>query len=285
MKHRTILLAYCLLTFGDLALSQAPAPTSNPITGLWTGQMVGGPNRATINVELKYDGKTITGTVSGPELPRPADIKTGSFDAKTGALKFQAVIRGDEAIVRFEGTVAQGDATGKVFLPDSNVGEFKISKKAAGSAGSAGTSAPNPPPPAKPGSGDEAQAAARRGFVEVSGWVSRAVDLVPAEKFTYRPVGTVRTFGQLVAHVVDGYAYYCGRAAGRSAQWSDVNEKGATTKAVLVPKLKQALDACNAVYGGTGQIGPMFENVAHASLHYGNIVTYMRMLGLTPPSS
>jgi uncharacterized damage-inducible protein DinB len=25
--------------------------------------------------------------------------------------------------------------------------------------------------------------------------------------------------------------------------------------------------------------------IAHTNLHYGNLVTYMRMLGLTPPSS
>jgi hypothetical protein len=52
-----------------------------------------------------------------------------------------------------------------------------------------------------------------------------------------------------------------------------------------VQKLKQSIDACNAVYGGGGQVGALFGNVGHTSLHYGNIITYMRMLGLTPPSS
>jgi uncharacterized damage-inducible protein DinB len=127
--------------------------------------------------------------------------------------------------------------------------------------------------------------AARRGFVEVSGWVARAAELVPADKYSYRPAPNVRTFGQLVAHVVDGYQYYCARGAGRTAEWTDATEKGAVEKAGIVQRLKQAGDACTPAYATGGQIAPLMENVGHTSLHYGNMITYMRMLGLTPPSS
>jgi hypothetical protein len=30
---------------------------------------------------------------------------------------------------------------------------------------------------------------------------------------------------------------------------------------------------------------PLMQNIGHANLHYGNLVTYLRMMGLTPPSS
>jgi len=54
----------------------------------------------------------------------------------------------------------------------------------------------------------------------------------------------------------------------------------------LLPKLKEAVGRCNTAYGsGTAQIKPLFINVSHTSLHYGNIITYMRMMGLKPPSS
>jgi len=128
-------------------------------------------------------------------------------------------------------------------------------------------------------------AAVRFGFNEVSGWVTKAADLVPADKYAYKPVGTVRSYGQLVAHVADAYGYYCGQAAGRDMKWSDANEKGKTDKATVTTKLKQALDACNAVYAGAGKFPPLMANVAHTNLHYGNIITYMRMMGLVPPSS
>jgi uncharacterized damage-inducible protein DinB len=95
----------------------------------------------------------------------------------------------------------------------------------------------------------------------------------------------VRTFGQLIAHIADSYNFYCARATGQNPQWSDAIEKGTTDKATLVPRLKQSLDGCRAAYGGSGAIAPLMGNVAHTSLHYGNIITYMRMLGLVPPSS
>jgi uncharacterized damage-inducible protein DinB len=133
--------------------------------------------------------------------------------------------------------------------------------------------------------GSDAAATLRKNFDEVSGWIAKAAELVPADKYTYRPAPSVRTFGQLIAHVADGYNFYCGRAAGRKIEWSDAVEKGSTDKATLAQKLKQSADACKAVYGGTGQVGALIDNVGHTNLHYGNIITYVRMLGLVPPSS
>jgi uncharacterized damage-inducible protein DinB len=68
-------------------------------------------------------------------------------------------------------------------------------------------------------------------------------------------------------------------------QWSEVIEKGSTDKSTLAQKLKQATDACNAAHGSNGHSGMLMASIAHTSLHYGNIVTYLRMLGLTPPSN
>ena len=136
----------------------------------------------------------------------------------------------------------------------------------------------------QPGANDAASAV-RTGFGEVIGWLTKAADMVPADKYTYRPVATVRTFGELIAHVADGQNYYCARAAGQNTQWSDAGEKGKTDKATVVQKLKASIEACHKVYRGTGLIGPLMANVAHDNLHYGNIVTYMRMLGMVPPSS
>jgi hypothetical protein len=135
-----------------------------------------------------------------------------------------------------------------------------------------------------PGANDAA-AALRKSFGEVSGWVTKAADLVPADKYTYQPAQSVRTYGQLIAHIADGYAYYCARAAGRNVEWSDAIEKGKTDKATLVPKLKASLGACNSAYAGTGEVGALIDNVGHTNLHYGNIITYVRMMGLVPPSS
>src|SRR4030095_675020 len=128
--------------------------------------------------------------------------------------------------------------------------------------------------------------AVRKGFQEVSGWVSKSADLVPAEKYNYKPVDTVRTFGQLIGHITASLTYFCAHGRGNKVQWCDPAEKGTTDKATLVPKLKEAVDKCNAVYGSdSAQIEPLMENIAHTNLHYGNLITYLRMMGMKPPSS
>ena len=126
----------------------------------------------------------------------------------------------------------------------------------------------------------------RNGFNEVNDWVMKAADMVPADKYSYRPVDTVRTFGQLIAHITDSYNYFCAHGVGNKVEWVTPIEKGATDKNTLLPKLKEAVGKCNAAYSsGNAQLKPLFTNVGHTSLHYGNIITYMRMMGLKPPSS
>jgi len=126
----------------------------------------------------------------------------------------------------------------------------------------------------------------RNGFNEVNDWVTKAAEMVPAEKYSYRPVDTVRTFGQLIAHVTDSYNFFCARGAGNKVEYTDAVEKGGTDKDTLLPKLKEAVGKCNAAYSSANpQLRPLFTNVGHTSLHYGNIITYLRMMGLKPPSS
>ena len=70
-------------------------------------------------------------------------------------------------------------------------------------------------------------AAVKFGFEEVSGWLAAAAAAVPAEKYTYKPVGTVRSFGELMAHAADGMNWFCGSAkAAKDVQWSDAVGKG-----------------------------------------------------------
>lgn len=254
------------------ATSLAAQAAADPITGTWTGLMGPGttPQHA-VTLQLKFDGKTgVTGTIAG--LPSPGEVKTGTFDPQTGALKLELGEVGNATVLlTLEGTVVLGSATGRGSA-DNQSGTFKLTKS--GETGGATLPGPN-----------DAVTAARAGFAEVSGWVTKAADLVPADKYNYRPVPTVRTFVELIAHIADGHNWYCARAGGRNVEWSDAIEKGKTDKATVVQKLKQSIDACNTVYGGSGQIGLLFANAAHSSLHYGNIITYIRMLGMVPPSS
>jgi hypothetical protein len=259
----------------------AQAPASDRLTGTWTGSIA--PPNATarqpvvVAIKLAANG-SITGTITGP--PRAGDIKSGSFDARTGVLKFEVVVRDDGATkALFEGRVQGDTASGQVMV-DGQPGDFRLVKSSDEFAPAPAAAAVPDTPPA-----DGPAAMVSRGFTEVTGWVLRAAEVVPAAKYGYRPVATVRTFAQLIGHIADAHNYYCARAGGKRVEWSDAIEKGTADKAALVQKLKQSIDGCAAGYGGAGQLGPLTENYGHTSLHYGNMITYIRMLGLTPPSS
>lgn len=125
-----------------------------------------------------------------------------------------------------------------------------------------------------------------KSFNEVHAAVAKSADMVPADRYTYRPVATVRTFGELVAHIADSYVWYCTRASGRNVDWSDAIEKGRTDKATVTRKLRESLAVCSSAYGNSSShVGALINNLGHTNLHYGNIITYLRMMGLVPPSS
>jgi uncharacterized damage-inducible protein DinB len=129
--------------------------------------------------------------------------------------------------------------------------------------------------------------------------VMGSVDKIPDDLWSFQPTKEVRTVAQLFAHIADGQYEFCSAAAGKPVS-RDV-EKNAKTKAEIVAALKEAFAYCDAVYGGLTdakaaelvnfggmritRLGAMDFNTAHNMEHYGNLVTYMRLNGIVPPSS
>jgi hypothetical protein len=132
MTRRWFLLACCALLITSTASAQSrdskPAAKADPITGTWTGELIpqDGSKRS-ITLDLKFDGKKISGTLTG--MPHPGDVKAGTFDAKTGALKLQlGRADGPAVLLTLDGTVVKNTASGKV-SGDGGGGEFKLSRK------------------------------------------------------------------------------------------------------------------------------------------------------------
>ncbi|HEY9140251.1 MAG TPA: DinB family protein [Bryobacteraceae bacterium] len=130
--------------------------------------------------------------------------------------------------------------------------------------------------------------------------VLRSVDKIPDDLWSFQPTKDVRTVGQLFAHIADGQYEFCGLVAeGKSVQKGI--EKTMKTKAEIVPALKEAFAYCDAAYDKMTdanaadlvaffgmkitKLGAMDFNTAHNMEHYGNLVTYMRIKGIVPPSS
>ena len=126
---RRIVLACCLLLFPVSALAQSKdSKTTDAISGTWTGELNVPPGQRSVTLVLKFDGKqTVTGTLSG--MPNPGDVKKGTFDPKTGALKLQlGRSDGPEVLITLDGTVTKNTASGKV-SGEPGDGEFKLTRK------------------------------------------------------------------------------------------------------------------------------------------------------------
>ena len=78
-------------------------------------------------MELKFDRKReVSGTFSG--FPSPGEVKAGTFDPKTGALRLELGKQGESAVLLIlEGTIIKGTATGR--FTGERTGEFKLTKK------------------------------------------------------------------------------------------------------------------------------------------------------------
>jgi hypothetical protein len=266
MLRHILVLASCLVLHPGLAAGRQAA--GDPVSGLWG-------SRESAGLDLKFDGKNVvTGTIyiTGHGS---APISSGSFDSATRALNVAGVAPGPDgksAPFKIHGTV-DGDVLSVTYAFGDQTGTASFNR-----AGAA------PRATASPAVTDAAPAL-RKTFGEASGWVLKAAEAVPADKYSYRPAKTVRSFGEIVAHVADAYNYSCAQAKGRTVDWSPAIENAAKDKATIVAKLKEATSGCEAAYASATDVGPLVENVGHTNLHYGNLVTYMRMLNLVPPSS
>jgi len=272
MKLNILAFACGLFLCVPSAGAQTPAAPADPVSGTWTGSMARDTDGMPLTITLKFDGTSLTGTVTGP--PTPGMIRTGTFDKASGALKFDVEVQDpSKTVVTFEGKVVNDKATGTVSM-GGQTGKFTLTRGSA-------DAAPAAPPPAGGMSTDEAL---QKSFANISAYIAKSAEMIPAEKYTYQPTTSVRTVGQLIGHIADGYNYFCAVAGGKRVEWSDAVEKGAVDKPTVVAKLTQAAGACNAAHAG-GAHPPLIQNLGHTNLHYGNLITYMRMLGLTPPSS
>jgi len=147
---------------------------------------------------------------------------------------------------------------------------------------------------------DVAIAALRSQWKSTTTFITAAAEELTVAEYAYRPIAGVRTFGELVGHVAGTQNMICAAVLGDPQPAEDAVEKSATTKTALVAALIASNTYCAKAYAiGTAaagatidmfgekntKIGGLALNAVHDGEHYGNIVTYMRMLGKVPPSS
>ncbi|MFZ0522820.1 MAG: DinB family protein [Candidatus Acidiferrales bacterium] len=136
--------------------------------------------------------------------------------------------------------------------------------------------------------------------------LAEAAENMPADEYAFRPAPQVRTFGQIIGHLVNANFFFCAEVAGEKSP-ATADYQQITDKAALVKALNDSLAYCDRVYAattdanflqpmhianviGTGSTNTvrgavLMYNIAHNNEHYGNIVVYMRLKGHAPPSA
>jgi uncharacterized damage-inducible protein DinB len=136
----------------------------------------------------------------------------------------------------------------------------------------------------------------------IKGNVVKAAEQMSEENYAFKPTPDVRSFGQLIGHIADANFMICASATGAANPSTGSVEKTKTSKADLSKALAESFAFCEAQFDAlpaakAGEEVSLFGsmkmprlnalqfNTAHDFEHYGNIVTYMRIKGLVPPSS
>jgi uncharacterized damage-inducible protein DinB len=125
--------------------------------------------------------------------------------------------------------------------------------------------------------------------------IMKSADKMSESGYSYRPTKDVRSFGEILTHVADISYTLCSNAKGEAPP-ATAAAKGSKTE--IMAYLKGSFDYCDGVYSGftdahlndpanffgfkTNKMFILTQVGNHDALHYGNLVTYLRLNGLEP---
>ena len=125
--------------------------------------------------------------------------------------------------------------------------------------------------------------------------IMKSADAMPETKYSYRPTKEVRSFAEILNHVADISYTLCSNVKGEA---NPISATEKVSKTEIMAYLKGSFDYCDGVYSGftdahlndpanffgakTNKMFILTQVGNHDALHYGNLVTYLRINGLVP---
>ena len=125
--------------------------------------------------------------------------------------------------------------------------------------------------------------------------IMKSAAVMPESKYSYRPTKDVRSFAEILDHIADISYILC---SGSKGEATPASGHAADSKTKMKARLKGAFDYCDGVYSGftdarlnapadffgfkTNKMFLLTQVGNHDALHYGNLVTYLRLNGLEP---
>ncbi len=154
--------------------------------------------------------------------------------------------------------------------------------------------------PAAPTAGNPLSTWNKYAYAHVKDILVRSAQKMPEENYSFKPTDTVRSYGQVIGHVADAQYLFCSVALGEKNPAPDI-EHTKTSKADLIAALNAGFAYCDKAYDGmtdasavqtiklfgndAPRLSALTANNMHNLEHYGNLVTYMRLKNIVPPSS
>jgi len=140
----------------------------------------------------------------------------------------------------------------------------------------------------------------RTAYGAVKNILLRSAEKMPEENYGFKPTEAVRSYGQIIGHLSDAQYMFCSIELGEKNPDLKI-EQTKTSKADLIAALKGAFTYCDKAYEGmtdaaapqmvklfgndTPKLSVLSVNNMHSLEHYGNLITYMRLKNIVPPTS
>ncbi len=127
-----------------------------------------------------------------------------------------------------------------------------------------------------------------------------AADLMPAEKYNFKPTPEMNSFGHVVMHIAQSNYFLCAKISGQAAP--DVKLADTDGKDKLVAGLKASFEFCSTALAGvddsklgdpltlfgnrqTSRAGALITLSDDWYDHYGAQAMYLRLNGILPPTA
>jgi hypothetical protein len=128
-----------------------------------------------------------------------------------------------------------------------------------------------------------------------------AAEVMPADKYAYKPTAPQMTFGDIVVHLIQGNDFLCGAIGGMKAP-TRTKIVATDDKAALVARLRETFQFCDQafvalddsklteqlpMFGGKTQSRAAVEilTVGDWADHYSQMANYLRLNNLLPPTA
>src|SRR4051794_1643405 len=130
-------------------------------------------------------------------------------------------------------------------------------------------------------------------WTDIGEKVVQLAEQFPEDKYEFRPVAGVRTFGDQLRHVAfwNGFVAKSARGEKADGKQNELPKTEYATKAAVVKALKSSLAEATAVLKGgpptpSTKLTELWVSFTeHSGEHYGQLVVYYRLNGIVPPAS